>query len=159
MAKGSTEKRITEKKITEKRRIGNEGEDLACKYLIKHGYKIVDRNFACKIGEIDIIAFKAGRAGSAEFRKKATLCFVEVKSRNSLAYGLPCQAVSFPKQRRIILTAQAYWKRYLKGPGRFGKFAGFDIKDIMFRFDIVEILRLPEGDYIRHLENAFSANS
>ena len=122
-------------KRTEKRKTGDAGEEIACKYLLKKGYKIVERNYLCRSGEIDIIAIDP---------KSHTLAFIEVKSRNTLAYGLPCQAVNRKKQRRIIASAEYY---LLCNP-RFNIFK--------LRFDIVEILRLNEEVYIRHLLNAYT---
>ncbi|MCQ2553624.1 MAG: YraN family protein [Clostridia bacterium] len=125
---------------TEKRKIGDGAEDMAAYYLEKHGYEIVDRNFSCKTGEIDIIARLAPESGS---HMPATLAFVEVKSRNSTEYGLPCQAVDYKKRQRIIRTAQFFLLRYPF------------LKNMQPSFDIVEILRLNGEVYIRHLKNAF----
>jgi putative endonuclease len=70
------------KNITEKRKTGNLGEDLACRFLMKHGYTIVERNYLKKCGEIDIIA-----------KKKDILYFIEVKAVSadylSDKYNLP----------------------------------------------------------------------
>jgi len=57
---------------------GHEGEQIACKFLKKRGYKVIEKNYKCKYGEIDIIAVE-----------KNVLCFIEVKSRRSIEYGLP----------------------------------------------------------------------
>lgn len=125
---------MNEDKRTEKRKVGDIGEGLAVKYLESHGYRIVDRNFSCKTGELDIIVLKP---------KEHLLSFVEVKSRNTLSYGLPCQAVTLHKQRCIKLTA----KYYLLIHPCYQKY--------LISFDIVEILRLSKGTYLRHLKNAF----
>ena len=77
------------------RAIGTVGEDTAVGYLKKHGYKILERNFNCRYGEIDIIA------------QHGDYCvFIEVKSRNSLACGRPIEAVKPYKQSRIISSAK-----------------------------------------------------
>ena len=125
---------VCEKKITEKRRVGNLGEELACRYLEKHGYKVVDRNFAAKIGEIDIIA---------ENTAERVFSFIEVKSRNSLEFGLPCQAVSAAKQGRIRRTAELYLKTHKIS------------KNFSISFDIIEILRMDGETFIRQLKNCF----
>lgn len=62
---------------------GRRGEDAACAYLLRHGYSIVERNYRCRRGEIDIIAAKDGGA-----------VFVEVKTRRSLKFGTPGMAVT-----------------------------------------------------------------
>lgn len=119
---------------TQKRKIGDIGENLACKYLRRKGYKVIDRNFSCKTGEIDIVVIHPVRK---------TISFVEVKSRNSISYGLPCQAVNLAKQRKIKTTAEYY------------RLCHPNLKSYQPSFDIVEILRLNENTYIRHLRNAF----
>ena len=96
--------------------IGVAGEDLAVKYLSKYKYKILERNFRCKFGEIYIIAFNEG-----------FITFVEVKSRSDEKFGLPREAVSPYKQQRIASAAQ-YWLYTNKLVGR------------SVRFDVVEIL-------------------
>ena len=80
------------------RKLGIYGEDLACKYLQAKGYKILKRNFRCRrFGEIDIVASKA-----------EVLSFIEVKTRASLRYGMPAEAVTLAKQRKIYRVAQYY---------------------------------------------------
>ncbi len=73
------------------------GEDAACKFLVKKGYKIVERNFRKGYGEIDVIAHQNG-----------TLVFVEVKTRTSSLYGSPFEAISPFKLKSIIKAAQFY---------------------------------------------------
>ena len=71
--------------------IGNFGEDEAIRYLIKNKYKIIERNYSCKLGEIDIIA-----------KDKDVLVFIEVKTRTNDKYGSPSLAVNYYKKRKII---------------------------------------------------------
>ena len=77
--------------------LGQEGEQLAADYLVKKGYRIIERNYRFHRNEIDIIA-----------RHGRTLCFVEVKTRLSSAKGHPAEAVTLPKQHEIIKAARAY---------------------------------------------------
>ena len=77
--------------------IGKTGEDYAVKYLQLNGYKIIMRNYRCRIGEIDIIAVKDD-----------VLSFVEVKTRYSLVAGRPAESVTFTKQQKIRRTAQYF---------------------------------------------------
>ncbi|PIU55219.1 MAG: YraN family protein [Deltaproteobacteria bacterium CG07_land_8_20_14_0_80_38_7] len=77
---------------------GNKGEDLACIYLKKNGFRIVDRNIRTPFGEIDIIAKK----------KDFFHCF-EVKSRNTMTFGSPFEAVTINKQTRIRQAAEYYF--------------------------------------------------
>jgi putative endonuclease len=76
---------------------GQQWERLAEKHLRSAGYKILERNFVSHVGEIDFIAREAG-----------TLCFIEVKGRESTAFGVPSEAVTIEKQRRIFRSAEAY---------------------------------------------------
>lgn len=78
-------------------KIGKFGEDEAVKYLKQKGYKISDRNFSCKRGEIDIIALD-----------KNEIVFIEIKARISLKYGLPSEAVTKNKLKHIYKTAEYY---------------------------------------------------
>ncbi|HBB76105.1 MAG: hypothetical protein A2186_03790 [Candidatus Levybacteria bacterium RIFOXYA1_FULL_41_10] len=73
------------------------GENIACEFLKKKGYKIIERNFRKGYGEIDIIAIK-----------DKTLVFVEVKTRTSNAYGTPFEAISYFKLKSLVKTAQFY---------------------------------------------------
>ncbi|WP_315114896.1 YraN family protein [uncultured Clostridium sp.] len=99
-----------------KKNIGNFGEDLAESYLIESGYIILEKNFRCKTGEIDLI----GRDGNF-------ISFIEVKTRCGNSYGSPGEAVNYVKQWKIYKTAQMYILK--KKLHRFN-----------FRFDVVEII-------------------
>lgn len=76
---------------------GNRGEDLACLYLKDQGYKILERNFRIRGGEIDIVSMD-----------KEYLVFVEVKTRFSHEYGLPSEAMTPWKIRALLRSAQFY---------------------------------------------------
>jgi putative endonuclease len=102
-------------------RPGREGEDAAAAYLRTRGYRILERNYRCPPGEIDIIAEHAG-----------VLCFVEVKSRSSLAYGSPAEAVNRAKQRHITRAAAYYLQARRQGA------------DVACRFDVVAVV--PDSD-------------
>jgi len=119
---------------TDKRKTGDAGEDKACLFLKKKGYIIVSRNFSCKTGELDIVASDP---------KRKILVYVEVKSRNSVSHGLPCQAVGPAKQQKIRRTAMYFFNSHPF------------YRAYSQRIDIIEILELPSGTYIRQLENAF----
>lgn len=80
-----------------KKILGRKGEDIVCRYLRKHGYKIIERNYATPFGEADIIAFKG-----------ETYCFVEVKTRSRDVYGLPAEAVDRTKQQRYRRIAACF---------------------------------------------------
>ncbi|MDI6758370.1 MAG: YraN family protein [Candidatus Omnitrophota bacterium] len=95
--------------------LGKKGEETAVCLLKDNGYKILLRNYKTKLGEIDIIA-----------KDKDVFCFVEVKSRSSLSYGLPLEAVSLKKQRQISKSALIF----LKENNFLDKKARFDVVSI-----------------------------
>ncbi|MCL4366348.1 YraN family protein [Patescibacteria group bacterium] len=76
---------------------GSLGEDLACEYLKKQGYKILERNFRIRGGEIDIVA-----------KDQGTLVFVEVKTRFTHDFGLPVEAMTPWKIKALLKTAKFY---------------------------------------------------
>jgi putative endonuclease len=80
--------------------LGERGENEACNYLKKMGYQIVEKDFRCKIGQIDIIA-----------RDDNTLCFVEVKCRSSYSFGKPEEAITWRKKQRIKKISEYYMLR------------------------------------------------
>lgn len=109
--------------------LGKEGENLAARYLISRGCTILDRNFRCRYGEIDIIALDQG-----------ILCFVEVKTRSRTDHGLPCQAVDWKKEQHIRRCAYIYIKEH-------------HLENLEQRIDILEVLRLNGRHYIRWIPN------
>ncbi len=118
----------------QKRKKGKYGEDKACEYLEHRGWRILDRNFRCKAGELDIVALGEGH-----------LCFVEVKYRSRTDYGMPRDAVGRAKQRKLIKAAMLYIKLH---PWLCGAYSP--------RMDIIEILQKNGSAYIRHTPGAFS---
>jgi len=122
---------------TEKRRIGDLGERLAARYLKKHGYKILEKNFVAEGNEIDIIASLGD-----------VVAFVEVKTR-SYKEGealSPAAAVTPEKMRKIIKTAKCY--------------AAYHAHGKILRLDVIEIiLDGSKAKEINHIENAFNYNS
>lgn len=79
------------------RKTGGEFEQLAADFLEKHGYRILDRNFRCRTGEIDIVAMDG-----------KMLAFIEVKYRSSMDFGGPMPAVNLKKQQTISKVALYY---------------------------------------------------
>lgn len=92
------------------RAIGRDGEEIAAEYLTNSGYRIVEKNYKNRFGEIDVIA-----------KEGSTVVFVEVKTRKTSFYGAPSSAVDFKKQLRIGKVAVAYLteKRLTHHPVRF----------------------------------------
>lgn len=118
----------------EKHRIGIIGESIACGYLRNNSYSIQMRNFKCRQGEIDIIAFD-------ETLKE--IVFLEVKTRTSFYYGFPSDAVDKKKQINMLNSAKYYlFKNRLY--------------DVCIRFDVIEVV-LNKGKYkLNHLKNVIS---
>lgn len=108
----------------ERQQKGRAGEELACEFLRERGLEVVARNFRCSLGEIDLICLEG-----------ETVVFVEVKSRRSTSYGLPQEAVTVAKQRRLTRLAQ--W--YIKVHRLEGRRARFDVVAIMWREGAPEI--------------------
>jgi putative endonuclease len=106
---------------------GRKGEDLACAYLERNGYKILTRNHYARGGEVDII-----------FSDGGVTVFCEVKARTQQRFGSPAEAVDRRKQKRICLAALDYISK------------NKDI-DERYRFDIIEI----NNGRINHIKNAF----
>ncbi len=103
---------------TRKHRLGMKGEEITSLYLKSQGFCIILRNFRCRYGEIDIIAYDSD---------DDALCFVEVKTRTSLRKGRPCEAVDHRKLRNLKRTA--YY--YLKGQRPFCRRMRIDISEVM----------------------------
>ncbi len=81
------------------------GEDVACKFLEKQGFKIIERNFRKSYGEIDIIAIE-----------RDTLVFIEVKTRITSEFGTPLDAITPWKLKTLVKTAQFYKLTHPKLP-------------------------------------------
>lgn len=111
-----------------KRQLGTEYENVAAEYLQSQGYEIIERNFRCRSGEIDLIA-----------REGESLCFVEVKYRAGSTCGSPMDAVGSRKQRQILKVAKYYLMK------------NDMTMDTPCRFDVVAV----EGKKITLLRNAF----
>jgi len=83
--------------------LGKVGEALAQRFLQGKGYEILEKNFRCRFGEIDLIAKEGGE-----------IVFIEVKSRSGTEFGFPEEQISWRKQKRLGRLAQFYLKRCLK---------------------------------------------
>ena len=111
--------------------LGQTGEDLACTFLSRQGWRVVDRNVRWRDGEIDLIVTRDG-----------VLAFVEVKTRRSRAFGTPAEAVTHRKAARIRSLA-ARWLSEHKVSVR------------TVRFDVIDVLASGDAFKVTHLEGAF----
>lgn len=114
-----------------RQKLGAKGEKMAAEYLVKNGYLIIDRNFRTREGEIDLIA-----------EKNEELVFIEVKSRSSLTFGSPEEAVNEKKQQKIM----AVINRYLEKKG---------LNTAKWRLEIITLFldRKKHRLSLRHLKN------
>lgn len=113
--------------------VGHRGEDLAVAELERRGLRVLERNWRCRLGEIDIIAIEGEGAGR-------TIVFCEVKCRSGLGYGDPLEAITYQKLRRLRQLS-AEWLA-VNGPSAVG-----------IRLDAVGVLlqsgREPEVRHVR----------
>ena len=116
-----------------RKKLGAKGENIAARFLKRKGYRIVQRNYTCKLGEIDIIA-----------QHDSTLIFVEVRSKQTEKFGPPQYSVNSAKQRQISRAALYYIKE--------NKITGQTC-----RFDVVAVTFLPDSrkPEVEHIQNAF----
>ena len=103
----------------DRRQLGKIGEDMAAEILRCKGYRILERNYRCRAGEIDIIADRYGE-----------LCFVEVKTRQGFNYGRPCEAVRYEKKKHIRSTAQQYLEE-LREQGIFPRRVDYQVIEVV----------------------------
>jgi len=116
--------------------IGEYGEKYVAKYLEDSGYKILDMNYNCRFGEIDIIALD-----------NKCLAFIEVKTRTTSRYGVPSNAVNYWKRKHLELSARFYIEHH-------------HLKEYFARFDVVEVFanyadNVFKVDKINIIKNAF----
>jgi putative endonuclease len=111
--------------------LGKEGERIAELFLKKKGYKLVERNYRCASGELDLVMLD-GRV----------IVFVEVKTRTGIGYGTPLEAVELRKQRKMIYAAQFFLSTR-------------KLSQREARFDVVGISWPGAQPVVEHIENAF----
>ncbi|MDD5167375.1 MAG: YraN family protein [Syntrophales bacterium] len=119
----------------ERLKTGQLGEDAAVSYLEARGYKILERNFRCPLGEMDIIA-----------RQANVLVFIEVRSRRSEGFGDPLESVTVVKQRKLSRIALFYIQKH-------------NLQNREARFDVLGITMRPGGQEIDLIQNAFEVRS
>jgi putative endonuclease len=115
--------------------LGKRGEEAAVGLLKGNGYKILARNYKTRLGEIDIIA-----------SDKDTLCFIEVKTRQSDRFGSPQEAVLRSKQRQIAKVALSFLKEK-------------NLLDKKARFDVVSIMHSGDESKLDLIKNAFELDA
>jgi putative endonuclease len=111
--------------------LGKEGERIAEHYLKRKGYKVVERNYRCAAGEVDLIVLD-----------RRVIVFVEVKTRTGHGFGTPLEAVQPRKQRKMMRAAQFFLSQK-------------KLHQRDARFDVVGISWPAREPVIEHVENAF----
>jgi putative endonuclease len=116
----------------DRQKLGRWGEQLAAQYLESHGYKVLDRNWRCRRGEIDLVA-----------KEGDVLVFVEVKTRRGRDYGTPEEALTRYKVKRLLELGQRYMLER-------------DLEDVEWRVDLVAVELDRQGKLLRfeHVPNA-----
>ncbi len=111
--------------------LGKEGERIAEQYLKRKGYKLVERNYRCAAGEVDLIVLD-----------RRVIVFVEVKTRTGHGFGTPLEAVQPRKQRKMMRAAQFFLSQK-------------KLHQRDARFDVVGISWPGQEPMVEHIENAF----
>lgn len=116
---------------SQKQILGQEGEQIAERYLKKKGYKLVERNFRCHTGELDLIALD-----------RKVIVFIEVKTRTDDRFGTPLESVGRWKQQRMIRAALLFLSQHR-------------LHDRESRFDVIGISFSGDRPVVEHIQNAF----
>lgn len=113
--------------------LGHMGEAVAAKYYIRQGYLLLNHNYRTRMGELDLILYKAN-----------TIVFAEVKTRTSAQRAAPAEAVDYYKQQRLIAAAGQYLQQS-------------PYADANIRFDVVEVLPAGSGWQVHCIRDAFAS--
>jgi putative endonuclease len=111
---------------------GNAAENVACQYLETQGLTLVERNYRCRSGELDLV-----------MRDGSYLVFVEVRCRRDKRYGMPAETVTKIKQKRLIRAATHYLQ--------------YHHLDVPCRFDIIAVTQVNGKLRLEWIQNAFQA--
>jgi putative endonuclease len=111
--------------------LGKEGERIAELFLKKKGYKLVERNYRCAAGELDLVMLD-----------RRVIVFVEVKTRTGCGYGTPLEAVAVRKQKKMIYVAEFF-------------LSAKKLSQREARFDVVGVSWPGAQPLVEHIENAF----
>ena len=114
-----------------KKELGKLGEDIATHYLKQNGYIILDRNFECRQGELDIVA-----------KDREEIVFIEVKTRTSAKFGIPSEAVNKIKQKHMLQTIKYYL---------FNR----NLSEEFIRIDVIEVYVAGTVYKVNHIKQAF----
>ena len=116
-----------------KREVGNRGEDIAARWYESRGYQVLDRNWRCRDGELDVVAARG-----------QVLVFCEVKTRRSTAFGAPAEAVTVTKQRRIRRLAMRWLDAH---PAASARTLRFDVASVLAERGREAVIDVIEGAF------------
>ncbi len=120
--------------LAPKQSIGQQAEHLACQHLQEHGLTLIDRNFQCRVGEIDLV-----------MQDNDTLVFIEVRSRSTKDAYDPIESIGFRKQQRLTRAALYYLQKK------------HSLNTFPCRFDVIGITYTTEKPLIQWIQHAFSS--
>jgi putative endonuclease len=112
---------------------GDLAEDAALAYFEENGYRVVERNYRCRHGELDLVV-----------ERGPLMCFVEVRMRSRGLWGDPASTITFSKQRKVVRSAQHFLMTRR-------------IRDRALRFDVISVLGTGAEATLEHIPNAFDA--
>ena len=112
-------------------KFGHRGEEMAAEHLERLGFQVVDRNYRCSAGELDLVAVKC-----------EVLVFCEVKTRRDDRFGSPAEAVGRAKQARLRRLAAQWMAEHRPGP-------------VDIRFDVVSVIVRNGHSELTHIPDAF----
>lgn len=115
----------------QKQILGKEGERIAEEYLRKKGYRLVERNYRCPVGEVDLIALD-----------RRVVVFVEVKTRSDDRFGAPLESVHWHKQKKMMKAALFFLSQHR-------------LHQRDARFDVIGISFVGREPMVEHIQNAF----
>lgn len=132
--RAATARRRALSESTAKQLRGQQAEDLACRYLLAQGLQLLERNYRCTRGEIDLI-----------MKHRDSIVFVEVRYRNTQRYGGGIESVDRRKQAKLITCALRYLQRHHMSDS------------IPSRFDVIAVAPEREQDAVQWIRDAFQA--
>jgi putative endonuclease len=119
--------------IDPRRVLGDAGEDAVARWYVAAGYDLVDRNWRCREGELDLV-----------LRRDRLLVFCEVKTRRTTAFGIPAEAVTVTKQRRLRALAMRWLDAH---PAARGRTLRFDVASVLAARGAEPLIEVIEGAF------------
>jgi putative endonuclease len=116
-----------------RRALGTAGEDAVARWYADAGYRVLDRNWRCREGELDVVV-----------ARDSVLVFCEVKTRRGTGFGVPAEAVTFTKQRRLRTLAMRWLDSH---PDARARTLRFDVASVLAPRDGVAVIDVIEGAF------------